>query len=181
MEDRARARIQPSCTARRGPSSGGRARLERSGDGRTLFAGRPGPKRLNINPANFWKRKRITYFIDQHKVVVQRMEQVRWYQILVGFHLRSGYRHEDFLSDLWAATLDLVCIAFLLWIASGIYMWWKIRPTRFWGMTALVGGFVCFASFFVNMSESRKTRRRSQGQQPYSITVGGTAAMRLWP
>ncbi len=109
-----------------------------------FFAGRPGPKRLNINPANFWKRQRVTYFIDQQKVVVQSLEPLRWYQVLVGFHLRSGYRQEDFLSDLWAATLDLVCIAFLLWIASGIYMWWQIRLTRFWGMTALVGGFVCF-------------------------------------
>ncbi|MFB3904148.1 MAG: hypothetical protein ACE15E_11900 [Acidobacteriota bacterium] len=113
-------------------------------EGAPFFAARPGPKRLNINPADFWERKRVAYFIDQHKVVVQSMENLRWHQILVGFHLRSGYRQDNFLSDLWAFTLDVVCLAFLIWIVSGIYIWWQIRPTRLWGMTALVGGFVCF-------------------------------------
>jgi hypothetical protein len=109
-----------------------------------FFAGRPGPGRININPVEFWKRQRVAYFIDQKKIVVQTLEPVRWHQILVGMHLRSGYRQEDFLSDLWAVALDLVCVGFLLWVVSGVYMWWHIRPSRFWGLTALIGGLAWF-------------------------------------
>ncbi|MFB3902623.1 MAG: hypothetical protein ACE15E_04165 [Acidobacteriota bacterium] len=109
-----------------------------------FFAARPGPGRIVIGPANSWKRHRVTCLIQEKKVRFERLEPLRWYQVLTGFHLRSGYGHDDFLSDLWAVTLDLVCIGFLLWIVSGIYMWWRTRPTRFWGMTALVGGFFSF-------------------------------------
>jgi uncharacterized iron-regulated membrane protein len=43
--------------------------------------------------------------------------------------------------------VDLVCLAFLIWIASGIYMWWQLRCTRFWGALALGSGVALFLVF----------------------------------
>ena len=45
-----------------------------------------------------------------------------------------------FFPTLWAVIIDLVCLAFLLWIASGLYMWWGLRWLRRWGSIALAAG-----------------------------------------
>lgn len=126
----------------------GRQLLEDQGLESPFFAGRPQPDTLNILLVDFWNRARVIYHLDRGKVIFQEMEP-RWYQLLMGFHLRAGYRHDHFLSDLWAVTLDLVCGGFLLWIASGLYMWWTLRGSRLWGIAALAGGTGTFLFFLV--------------------------------
>jgi hypothetical protein len=44
-----------------------------------------------------------------------------------------------------------VCIGFLAWIASGIYMWWQIPSTRSWGWLALGGGATLFVFFLLRL------------------------------
>jgi hypothetical protein len=58
--------------------------------------------------------------------------------------MRFGYGQGPLVDDIWAILLDVACIAFLVWVASGISMWWHIRHTRFWGTVTLVAGFVAF-------------------------------------
>jgi hypothetical protein len=53
------------------------------------------------------------------------------------------------LNDAWGVVVDIVCIGILLWIASGLYMWWKLPKTRAWGYAALGGGLLCFAIFLI--------------------------------
>jgi uncharacterized iron-regulated membrane protein len=43
--------------------------------------------------------------------------------------------------------VDFVCLAILVWIASGIYMWWDLRQSRTWGTLALSGGALSFVFF----------------------------------
>ena len=71
--------------------------------------------------------------------------------MLTGLHLRSGYRHDHFWSDVWAFVRDLVCVGFLVWIASGLYLWWNIRRLRFWGFATIAGGMVAFFLFMVGL------------------------------
>ena len=52
---------------------------------------------------------------------------------------------------MWAFVLDLVCVGFLVWIASGLYMWWKVRRLRFWGLVTIAGGMVAFSLFMVGL------------------------------
>jgi len=68
-------------------------------------------------------------------------------EFLTGMHARGGFGGESVLSDVWAVAIDIVCLAMLVWIASGIYMWWGLRQTRRWGLVALGGGLLTFAGF----------------------------------
>jgi len=45
--------------------------------------------------------------------------------------------------------VDLVCLGFIVWIATGIYMWWQLRRTRSWGFLALGSGVLLFLVFLL--------------------------------
>jgi len=60
--------------------------------------------------------------------------------------LDAWYRDMDGAWDsIWALFVDMVCVGLLLWIATGIYMWWHLPATRGWGWLALGSGAICFA------------------------------------
>lgn len=62
-------------------------------------------------------------------------------------HVRGGFEQESFLNDAWGGLVDLVCLGFLVWIATGIYMWWQLQQTRFWGGLAMTAGLLTFLLF----------------------------------
>ena len=64
-------------------------------------------------------------------------------------HARGGFQQEGFLHDAWAVVVDIICIAFLIWIASGICMWWLLPTCRTWGTVALGGGIISFVLFLL--------------------------------
>ena len=64
-------------------------------------------------------------------------------------HIRAGFVQESFLSDLWAVVVDIVCVAFVLWVATGLYMWWLQSQTRRWGALALGAGCLSFFLFVI--------------------------------
>ena len=76
-------------------------------------------------------------------------KRFRWDQFFTGLHARGGYQHDGLLNDAWAYIVDLVCVSILVWIASGLYMWWKLSSTRRWGAVALSGGILSFVVFLV--------------------------------
>ena len=58
---------------------------------------------------------------------------------------RCGYDLGGGWDSVWALFVDTVCVGLLLWIATGIYMWWHLPATRGWGWLALGSGAICFA------------------------------------
>jgi hypothetical protein len=48
------------------------------------------------------------------------------------------------MQKLWGLIVDVVCVAFLVWIGTGLYLWWKIPQSRTWGWVALGAGMVWF-------------------------------------
>jgi hypothetical protein len=60
---------------------------------------------------------------------------------------RGGFEQESLLNDAWGVVVDLVCLGFLVWVGTGLYMWWQLQPTRLWGGLALGGGFLAFVLF----------------------------------
>ncbi|NJO20860.1 MAG: hypothetical protein HC838_13605 [Spirulinaceae cyanobacterium RM2_2_10] len=48
------------------------------------------------------------------------------------------------MHDLWAVIVDLVCASFILWIASGLLIWWRSGQPRAWGLVALGAGVLSF-------------------------------------
>ena len=102
--------------------------------------------RVNVYYHTFWKSVRFTYFPAEKRLLAED-HRFRWDQFLTGMHARGGFEQEMFLSDLWAVVVDLVCLGMLLWIVTGIYMWWKLENLRAWGWLAAGGGVLSFAMF----------------------------------
>jgi hypothetical protein len=66
-------------------------------------------------------------------------------------HARGGFEQDRFLDKLWGVVVDLVCLGMLLWIITGIYMWWKLPSTRRWGWLALGSGIASFVFFVARL------------------------------
>ena len=62
-------------------------------------------------------------------------------------HARGGFEHEGVLALSWSAVVDLVCLAMIVWIASGLYMWWHLPVQRRWGWIAIAAGTTTFVMF----------------------------------
>jgi hypothetical protein len=107
---------------------------------------RPNDKVLETYLFTFWTATRVRYFVEDKRLLVED-QRSRWDQILTGMHARGGFEQDSILSDAWGIFIDVVCFGMMLWIASGVYMWWKIRSTRAWGWLALGGGVAAFAIF----------------------------------
>ncbi|MCZ6635698.1 MAG: hypothetical protein O7G87_20055, partial [bacterium] len=62
-------------------------------------------------------------------------------------HRRRGYQHKYALEDTWAFSVDLVILAMVFWVGSGLWLWWELKVTRLWGTVCLGIGIGLFALF----------------------------------
>ncbi len=97
--------------------------------------------RLTINVQNFRQPLRLTYDAGQHQLRAEQRE-FAWPEVIVRLHQRTGYGQEGLLSKVWAFFVDLFCVTTLVWIGTGLYLWWKLPVTRGWGFAALGGGLL---------------------------------------
>ena len=51
----------------------------------------------------------------------------------------------------WSIIVDAVQLAIIFWIGSGLYMWWKLRRLRLWGLVVLSAGVASFAFFLLKL------------------------------
>lgn len=106
--------------------------------------------RLQIYRFDFRNATRLTY--DPAAGRLKAEDRVfRWHNFLTGLHARGGFQQPGLLHKAWAVLVDVVCIALLLWIASGIYMWWHVSGHRLWGWLALLAGAGSFAAFLLGL------------------------------
>jgi len=71
--------------------------------------------------------------------------------VLTRMHGRGGFHHDRVGDDLWAMMVDLVCLGLLIWVVTGLYMWWKTPGQRRWGTITLLAGFSCFIAFMLGL------------------------------
>lgn len=109
---------------------------------------RPNNRQLNVYVYDFWTATQIRYFTEEKRLVAED-KKFRWDHFLTGMHARGGFQQDSFLNDAWAVTVDVVCVGILLWIATGVYMWWLLQSARWWGALALGGGVVSFVVFLL--------------------------------
>jgi hypothetical protein len=111
-----------------------------------FYVYRANPQQINVNHPNFLHPIRITYYIDRKRFLTER-RGFSFRQLLPAMHTRGGYNLGGFWDSVWAVFVDLVSVALVLWIASGLIMWWKLPGTgpRRWGWLAIAGGIVSFA------------------------------------
>jgi hypothetical protein len=103
---------------------------------------------LRVYRHDFWSSTRLSYFPEQTRLLAED-RVFRWSEFLTGMHARGGFAQPSILHDAWGIVVDIVSVGILLWIASGIYLWWQIRPHRGWGWLALGGGAASFAFFLL--------------------------------
>ena len=107
---------------------------------------RQGPNQINVYVNTFRHVAQAKYFVAEHRIVVED-RRFRGDQFLTGMHARGGFEQESLLNTAWGAMVDVSCLGMLLWVFSGLYMWWCLPGLRNWGSLAFLGGAVSFTLF----------------------------------
>jgi hypothetical protein len=129
----------------------GAALLREAGITNTNFGTyRQSPTQINVYAYSFWHSTQLKYFVDQKKLTVED-RRFRWDQFLTGMHGRGGFEQESLIDRSWSIVVDIVCVSMILWIASGLFMWWELPGQRRWGWVAIVAGTVSFVIFTVTL------------------------------
>jgi hypothetical protein len=93
---------------------------------------------------------RLAYDLET-RLLTAEDDRFRAARFLTRTHGRGGFQHDGILDDLWAVMVDLVCVGFVIWTLSGLYMWWRAPGQRRWGAIALIAGWVCFMAFILGL------------------------------
>lgn len=101
---------------------------------------------FQIYRVTFRDHVRITYRQGPGTLTVED-KTFRWDHFFTTLHARGGFQEGEFLHNTWSVIVDVVCVGILLWIASGLVMWWQLPAQRKWGYVALGGGIVSFTLF----------------------------------
>jgi hypothetical protein len=109
---------------------------------------RSGGQQVSAYVTEFWHTRRLAYDIDKQQLSLYRRDPVISTTMTL-MHSRAGYRHDSLLNDLWAVMVDTVVIGILLWVASGLYMWWQQRSLRTIGGIGLAAGVITFVAFLI--------------------------------
>jgi hypothetical protein len=107
---------------------------------------RPNDKQINIYVYDFWNATQVTYYPDEKRLVAKD-RNFRWDHVLTGMHARGGFEQAGFGNFAWGIAVDIVGLGFLVWVASGIYMWWLLPKTRLWGWASIGAGMLSFVAF----------------------------------
>lgn len=111
---------------------------------------RQGPTQINVYAYSFWTSTQLKYDIDRKKLTVED-RRFRWDHFLTGMHARGGFEQEGFLQLSWSIVVDIVCVAMIVWIASGLVMWWELPGQRRWGWVAILAGTASFLFFTLRL------------------------------
>lgn len=111
---------------------------------------RQSPNQVNIYVYSSVHSVQLKYFVAEKRLVAED-KRFRFDHFLTGLHARGGFEQETFLNDLWGVIVDLACAGFLLWVVSGLIMWWNLPAQRGWGWVALIGGVASFTFFLLRL------------------------------
>jgi len=104
---------------------------------------KPNPDSLYIERFSFRDTISLTYSITDQRLTAER-QTLRWPQVAVRLHFRVGTDQPTLGNKLWGLLVNLACIGIIIWIASGLIMWWRLPRFRAWGAVAVGGGIVFF-------------------------------------
>lgn len=102
--------------------------------------------RLVINRNAAFAIHRVTWFRNEHRLLVEK-QRLAAPAFLNRAHFRHGYEQPFLASKVWGFIVDLVILAMIFWVLSGIWMWWEIKPARLWGAAFAVVGIGLLAMF----------------------------------
>jgi len=98
---------------------------------------------LHIDRFSFRDSISLTYSIKDQTLKVEH-RRMKLPQVVVRMHFRGGYGQPTFWDHFWGLLVDIACLGIIIWIASGLIMWWRLPRLRSWGAFAVAGGFLSF-------------------------------------
>jgi hypothetical protein len=104
--------------------------------------------RLTINRQDLVAPRRIVYAPADRKLVIERVT-FHMGAFLNRLHRRRGYQPPYTPDRLMAVVVDAVVVAMVFWALSGLWMWWEMRATRWWGLVSMAAGVAIFAALMV--------------------------------
>jgi len=115
-----------------------------------IGASRPNADTVNVIAYSFLRSTRVILRQSQQTVTVEH-RRFRFDQFLTGMHARGGFVQDGLLNDLWGVIVDVVGAAMILWIMTGLILWWRIRSHRRWGLVAVGAGTAAFLVFALQL------------------------------
>ena len=98
---------------------------------------------MHIDRFSFWGATRLTYLINEQKLKAEH-QSMHVSQAIIRMHFRGGYGQPTFWDKSWGFLVDLACVGIIIWVASGLIMWWRLARLRTWGAIAIGGGVLSF-------------------------------------
>jgi hypothetical protein len=108
-----------------------------------FWASKPNPDTLEIDRFSFWGSTRLKYS-KQNQTLKAERQRVPVAQAIMRMHFRGGFLQPGFWDAFWAVVVDVVCVGIIVWVVSGLVMWWRLRRLRAWGLVAFLGGVASF-------------------------------------
>lgn len=106
--------------------------------------------RLNITVQNFRRPLRLNYDAERGRLRAEA-RRFSWGELLVRLHERTGYGRGGILRNVWAFIVDVFCVGTLVWVATGLILWWKVPGARLWGWLTLGGGIVTLLALLFSL------------------------------
>ena len=103
-------------------------------------------ERLVIDRRDPFVPRRIILYRATHQLVVERQES-RLASVLTTLHTQVSYANKLNRIKAWAVAVDLAIATMLLLVASGFWMWWELKVTRFAGSLFMLLGLMLFGAF----------------------------------
>ena len=119
-------------------------------EGTSFGVYRQSPNQINVYAYSFRRSTQLKYFVDTRRLTVED-RRFRWDHFFTGMHARGGFEDERLLVRGWSMIVDLVCVTMILWVLSGLYMWWSLPGHRHWGWAAIAAGTLSFVVFTLRL------------------------------
>ena len=105
---------------------------------------------LDITLQNFLEPTKLKYNLNTKQLRAEK-KKFAWVEVLQRLHFRAGYNGSSLLANVWPVIVDVFCVTMLIWILTGLYLWWKIRDSRRWGWITIGGGMLTIALLLVTL------------------------------
>jgi hypothetical protein len=104
--------------------------------------------RITIHRNDVLVPRQIIFTPADRKLLIKR-QTFHLPLLLRRLHARRAYGAPYMADNVWAFVVDLFIVSMLLWGATGLWMGYKLKPTRRWGTLCAAAGCALFVFFLL--------------------------------
>ena len=108
-----------------------------------FWVDKPNADTLHIDRFSFRDGISVTYSSKTQMLKAER-RLMRVPQTIMRMHFRGGWEQPTFGNKSWGLLVDMACAGIIIWVVSGLIMWWRLPRLRTWGAIAVGGGVLSF-------------------------------------